>query len=125
MTWQTGTDPHRIYRAQQVANESPGRLALLVYDTALRACRRGQRGLLTRVLHELIAGLDLEQGEVAVGLLRLYEYALWQLREGNIDEVRRILEGLREAWATGLEQEEGRAAARRGNSSAPAGALGR
>lgn len=125
MTWQTGADPRRIYRAQQVANESPGRLALLVYDTALRACRRGQRGLLMRVLHELIAGLDLEQGEIAVGLLRLYEYALWQLREGNIEEVRLVLQGLREAWAKGLDEEEGRAAARRGSSPASTGVPGR
>jgi flagellar protein FliS len=125
VTWQTSADPRRLYRAQQVANESPGRLVLLVYDTALRACRRGQRGLLMRVLHELIAGLDLEQGEVAVGLLRLYEYALWQLREGNIEEVRLVLQGLREAWAKGLDEEEGRAAARRGSFPASAGVPGR
>lgn len=125
MTWQTTADPRQIYRAQQVANEGPGRLVLLVYDTALRACRRGQRGLLMRVLHELIAGLDLEQGEIAGGLLRLYEYALWQLREGNIEEVRLVLQGLREAWAKGLEEEEGRAAARRGSSSASTGVPGR
>ncbi len=122
MTWQPSADPHRAYRAQQVANESPGRLALLVYDTALRACRRGQRGLLMRVLHELIAGLDLDQGEIAVGLLRLYEYAIWQLREGNLEEVQQILQELRDTWARSLREEEERAAARRGSSSLPAGA---
>jgi flagellin-specific chaperone FliS len=78
-----------------------------------------------RVLHELIAGLDLEQGEIAVGLLRLYEYALWQLREGNIEEVRLVLQGLREAWAKGLDEEEGREAARRGSSAASTGVPGR
>ena len=124
MTWQSSADPRRIYRAQQVANESPGRLALLVYDTALRACRRGQRGLLMRALHELIGGLDLEQGEVAVGLLRLFEYALWQLREGNLEEVRQVLQSLRDAWAKGLDEEEGRAATRRGNSAASTGVPG-
>jgi flagellin-specific chaperone FliS len=108
-----------------VANESPGRLALLVYDTALRACRKGQRGLLMRVLHELIAGLDLDQGEIAVGLLRLYEYALWQLREGNVEEVRQILQELRDTWAKSLREEEERAAARRDSSSLPTGASGR
>jgi flagellin-specific chaperone FliS len=125
VTWQMSADPRRIYRAQQVANEGPGRLVLLVYDTALRACRREQRGLLMRVLHELIAGLDPEQGEIAVGLLRLYEYALWQLREGNLEEVRQVLEGLREAWAKGLDEEDGRATARRGNFPAATGVLGR
>jgi flagellin-specific chaperone FliS len=124
VTWQANADPRRLYRAQQVANDSPGRLALLVYDTALRACHRGQRGLLMRVLHELIAGLDLEQGEIAVGLLRLYEYALWQLREGNVEEVRVVLQELRDTWAKGLEEEETRVAARRGVSAASAGALG-
>jgi flagellar protein FliS len=125
VTWQPSADPHRVYRAQQVANESPERLVLLVYDTALRACRLGQRGLLMRVLHELIAGLDLDQGEIAVGLLRLYEYALWQLREGNIEEVRLVLQDLRETWAKSLSEEEGLAAARRGISSIPTGSPGR
>ena len=77
-----------------------------------------------RALHELIAGLDLEQGEIAAGLLRLYEYALWQLREGNLEEVRQILQGLRETWAKSLDEEEGRMAARRGSFPAPTGVPG-
>ena len=111
MSYPPGHNPYRIYREQQLSNQSPGRLVLLAYDTALRACRTGKRGLLTRVLHELIAGLDLDQGEVAAGLLLLYEYALSELRAGNLDEVRGILEGLREAWAQALRVEESKATA--------------
>jgi flagellin-specific chaperone FliS len=118
---QPSADPRRIYRAQQVSNLTPGRLALLAFDTALRACRSGERGLLMRVLHELIAGLDLDQGEVAVGLLRLYEYSLWQLREGNVEEVRLLLQELRDTWAKGLREEEARMAARHGSLPAPVG----
>jgi flagellar secretion chaperone FliS len=125
VTWQPSPDPRRAYRAQQIASGSPGRLVLLVYDTALRACRNGRRGLLVRALHELISCLDLEQGEIAVGLLRLYEYALWQAREGNLEEVHQVLQGLRETWARSLEIEEARAAARRTGAGAPSPASGR
>lgn len=121
MSSQPSADPRRIYRAQQVSNLSPGRLALLAFDTALRACRSGERGLLMRVLHELIAGLDLDQGEIAVGLLRLYEYALWQAREGNIEEVRLVLQDLRDTWAKSLHEEEERTAARHGSLPAQVG----
>ena len=109
-----GGNPYWIYREQQLANQSPGRLVLLAYDTALRACRTGQRGLLNRVLHELIAGLDLEQWEIAAGLLRLYEYVLRQVRAGEIEEARGILQDLRDTWETAVRAEEAKAAAAAG-----------
>ena len=101
-------DPYRIYREQQVSALSTGRLVLLALETALRACRTGQRGLLTRVLHELMAGLDLDQGEIATGLLRLYVYALQQARAGELAEVTGILQQLRDTWEAAVLAEEAR-----------------
>jgi len=109
-----GANPYRIYREQQVTNLSPGRLVLLAYDTALRACRTGRRGLLTQVLHELIAGLDLDQGEIASGLLSLYEYALRQAREGRLEDTGALLQDLRDAWARAVQAEEAKAHLRPG-----------
>jgi flagellar secretion chaperone FliS len=106
VSYQPHGDPYRIYREQQVTGLGTGRLVLLAYETALRACRRGQRGLLTKVLHELIAGLDLEQGEVAAGLLLLYEYSLRLAREGRIEEVGGILQELRDTWEAAVRIEE-------------------
>jgi flagellin-specific chaperone FliS len=100
-------DPYRIYREQQVSTLSTGRLVLLALETALRACRKRQRGLLRRVLEELMAGLDLDQGEVAAGLLRLYEYMLRLSREGRLEEVQAMLQEVRDTWETALRAEEG------------------
>ncbi len=95
-------DPRQIYREQQVSALGTGRLVLLALTAAERACRTGQRGLLTRVLQELVAGLDLDSGEVASGLLVLYEYMLHEVREGRIAEVEGMISELRGAWEEGL-----------------------
>lgn len=102
-------DPYRTYREQQVNSLSTGRLILLAYDTALKACRKGQRGLLVRVLEELLSAIDLEQGgEVAAGLLRMYEYCHRLVREGRIGEVEAILRELRDVWEKAVLADEAR-----------------
>ena len=106
MTLAPHGDPYRIYREQQVTGLGTGRLVLLALETALRACARGQRGLLTAVLTELMAGLDLTQGDIAAGLLSLYGYMIRQVREGRLDEVRGLLQELRDSWEAALRAEE-------------------
>jgi len=104
-------DPYRIYREQQVTGLGTGRLVLLALETALRACGKGQRGLLTAVLTELMAGLDLDQGEIAAGLLSLYGYMIRQVREGHLDEVQELLRDLRDSWEAAVRAEEEKTAA--------------
>lgn len=100
-------DPYRTYREQQVSSLSTGRLVLLAYETALKACRRGQRGLLVRVLEELLSAIDLEQGgEVAAGLLRMYEYCHRLVREGRLGEVEAIVCELRDVWEKAVLADE-------------------
>ena len=107
-------DPYRTYREQQVNSLSTGRLVLLAYETALRACRRGQRGLLVKVLDELLAGIDLEQGgDIAAGLLRLYEYCHRLVREGRIEETEGILRDLRDTWEQAVLAEEAKGSSAR------------
>lgn len=90
--------PLRAYREQEHAAITPERLLLLLYATAIHACRSGKRGLLVRSLEELLCGLDLEQGELAQSLLRQYEYLLHRAREGALEEVETHLRELKRAW---------------------------
>jgi flagellin-specific chaperone FliS len=90
--------PLRAYREQEHAVIAPERLLLLTYATAIHACQSGKRGLLVRALEELVCGLDLEQGELARGLLRQYEYLLHRTREGALEEVETHLRELKTAW---------------------------
>jgi flagellin-specific chaperone FliS len=92
------SNPMLAYRQQEHARVTPERLLLLTYATAIHACRTGKRGLLMRALDELLYGLDLDQGELAHGLLRMYEYLLHTAREGNVEEVEAHLRELKTAW---------------------------
>jgi flagellin-specific chaperone FliS len=58
--------------------------------------------LLVRSLEELLYGLDLDQGELARGLFRLYEYLLHAAREGRLEEVETHLRELKSAWEGAL-----------------------
>lgn len=104
-------DPYRTYREHHVSGLTPGRLVLLALDTAIRAGRKGERGRLIKVVEELMAGLDLDRGEIAAGLLRLYEYILHDVREGRIAESCELLQELRTTWEIAVRQEEERSLA--------------
>ncbi|MEZ4654648.1 MAG: flagellar export chaperone FliS [Candidatus Eisenbacteria bacterium] len=86
------------YRQQEHAHMTSERLLLLTYATAIHACREKKRGLLVHSLEELLHGLDLDQGELAQGLLRMYEYLLYAAREGRLEEVETHLRELKTAW---------------------------
>lgn len=91
-------DPRRVYRQQQLEGAGPGGLVIAVYRHAIRACQTGRRKVVVRALEELIGGLDLDQGELALSLLRMYEYLLYCAREGQLQEVEGHLRELLSAW---------------------------
>lgn len=110
------------YRQTQVQSRTPLELVVMLYDGALRflsAARdaidrrdvRARRDALDRtlaILSELQSTLNIQEGgQIAAELDRLYAYANLRLLEaamhndGNaVDEVRRILEILRDGWNT-------------------------
>ncbi len=104
------------YRRQQIEGLSPEELVLVAYEQGVLACKRKDRRRAIRVLEELIAALDFEYEQIAGRLLTLYDWALRQVREGNFDEARRILEGLRGTWAEALRRRKGEERAAPGRS---------
>lgn len=117
-------NPYQHYRQAQVATVSRAKLVMMLYDgaisflkQALAAGNAGQdrerRRLLGRaqdIVFELWATLDLEAGEVAENLFRLYQYingrlaaAVTARETAPLEEVAALLSGLREAWQE-LEQ---------------------
>lgn len=107
------------YRAARIKTARPLDLVVMLYDGALRNLARansalkqqdieGANNALLRcqdILQELMVTLNLESGEIARNLHRLYEYMLHRLVEANIHktptpvvEVARLLASLREAW---------------------------
>ncbi len=110
------------YRRTEVQSRTPLELVVMLYDGALRfaavahdAILRGDLGTrrdatsrLLAIVAELQNTLDLERGgEVAATLDGLYDYMSRRVLEATslndaarIDEVRRLLETLRESWLT-------------------------
>ncbi|MBU1701738.1 MAG: flagellar protein FliS [Candidatus Eisenbacteria bacterium] len=106
MTGGAAHNPLQAYREQQVLDEDPMRLLFMVYDVARRACREKNRRLALRALEEMIGALNLEQGEIARGMLSLYDYLMRRVREGEWDEVTQILNTLRSAWVSAQAQQK-------------------
>ena len=112
-------NPYRRYRQVQVATASRVKLVVMLYDGAVnflkQAAAAGNAGqdeemgrLLGRaqdIVFELWATLDLEAGEIAGNLYRLYEYidgrlvaAVISRETAPLEEALVLLAGLRQAW---------------------------
>ncbi len=101
-----GVNPYAQYQKVQVETADQGKLLLMLYAGALRFLGSAKRSLdegdlgsvnhnLLRVediVAELMSALNLEAGEVAGGLLRLYDYIHYLLVQGNIKKEMQFLE---------------------------------
>ncbi|MCC7124529.1 MAG: flagellar export chaperone FliS [Acidobacteria bacterium] len=110
------------YKQQQVQSRSPLELVVMLYDGALRfageareaiergdiAARRDKLDRTLAIITELQSTLNLEEGgEVAANLAGLYDFMSRRLLDAAIqnsveplDEVRGLLETIRDAWRT-------------------------
>lgn len=87
------------YQKQAISSASPNELILKLYELGIGACHREDRAKLRAVLVELMSSLNHEEGgELAGRLHALYEYCLNESAMGDLDVIREVLEGLREAW---------------------------
>ena len=111
---------YQAYRTTQVQTASPADLLLMLYDGAIKWCKKAEmhldnnegeqahKALLKSqdIIDELMVSLDPSAGAIAQGLSQLYDYMRWRLVEANmqkskepITEVVKMLEELRETWA--------------------------
>lgn len=87
------------YRQQEVMGASPLRLVIMTYDVALQACEQKDLIRSTRAVSLLRDSLNFDYADAALGLFRLYQWALDCIRHGDYPEAIKTLRGLREAWA--------------------------
>ena len=118
------------YQRAQVETSSPGQLVVLLYQGCLRFTQRGRLALETRdfdasrsnllraqdIVAELMGGLNLEAGEIAANLLRLYEYMYQRLVIANVKrdpaaalQVEEMVRSLLPAWEEAVKQQTGTA----------------
>ncbi|ADU65473.1 flagellar export chaperone FliS [Desulfurispirillum indicum] len=112
-------DPYSAYKQNEIQGASQGKLIILMYDGAIRFLKQacvyiekkdinGAHENIMRaenILAELMNTLNMDAGEVADNLLRLYEFMLWHLIQANkdkdqqkVEEVISMLADLRGAW---------------------------
>jgi len=110
---------HNIYAQNNVGIESPYKLISMLYEGVLRFNAQAKKAIKDEdiekktywinrsvaVITELIAVLDLKQGDVALYLDGLYGHQISSLMQAvieddaeKIDEVSRVFKGLLEAW---------------------------
>lgn len=122
----------RTYRSNAVLTASPGQLVLMLYDGALKSLALAREAFerpaedLRRIevinqhllkaqaiIAELQSGLNMDAGEFAHTMNRLYDYHQRRLLEGNLRkqvepviEVERLVRELRDAWAEMLNKQD-------------------
>lgn len=109
-----------VYLSTMVNTASREQLLLITYEIGIKACRTAEAALSANdaeeanhnlqkaqnVLRELMVTLNMERGgEVAEGLMKLYDYLYHLLVEANVSKspekvaiVRAMLEELKETW---------------------------
>ncbi len=93
----------RQYQQQAIVSSSPEQLILKLYDLGIKCCLQGNRSKLRAVLAELVGSLNFESGgDIADRLYSLYEYCVAESVDGDLEIVRDVLTGLREAWNEGV-----------------------
>lgn len=98
----------RQYQEQAVASASPEQLVAKVYEIGITACHRGDREKVRAVLHELIGGLNFQDGgEIASRLHAIYEFCQTAAATGDLATVGDLLTGLRDAWREGVLEKRG------------------
>lgn len=116
----TASNPYSAYRQTSVATATPEKLLLMLYDGAIRFLRQARLamekqdlestnkwlGKLQDIFVELNTSLDLDQGEIALNLRKLYEFYQNEVIMANVEKnvtrlrsVEQFLLLFRETWA--------------------------
>lgn len=90
-------NPQLVYQQQSVKNASPLQLVVKMYDLVLQASYREDDKRVRDILSTLITGLNFDH-EPAGQLFSLYKYCQGLSRKGEFQEIRDVLEPLRDAW---------------------------
>ncbi|MBZ4671966.1 flagellar export chaperone FliS [Deferribacterales bacterium Es71-Z0220] len=121
------SNPYRTYLKNEIEGATKGKLILLLYDGAIKFLRQANKYIELKdipnahqniikaenIIYELMSTLNMDAGEIAENLLKLYDFMVWQLIEANkeknsekINTVIKLLTNLREAWKVIVEKEQ-------------------
>jgi flagellar protein FliS len=126
------TNPYLQYQEASLETASQGKLLLMLYDGAIRFLVTAQAALTEKrwvdahqanvraqdIIHELTFSLNMEAGDIAQNLFRLYEYMNWRLVQANVrrdaagvKEIEGLLRELRSGWSEAVKSNPGHSGA--------------
>ncbi len=92
------------YQQDQVNTMSPIQLLVKVYDIAIEGCRRQDRDRASKAIVELISALNFEYEEMANRFYGIYEFCMREVKAGNYETARELLQDLRNGWIEAAAQ---------------------
>jgi flagellar protein FliS len=87
------------YKSNEIMSLTPVQVILKLYDYVLVNCKRHDAEKVNAGLTQLIAALNFDHKEIALGFFRLYRYCQDRARKNDFDEVAAVIGELRTAWA--------------------------
>lgn len=97
------------YLVKEIMEATPQQLILKIYDFAIVNCQKKNIEKTNKAIQELINALKFEGGEevkqIAVGLLKLYQFCQDEVRKQNFDVVLKVLSDLRDTWRTAFNMQ--------------------
>jgi len=87
------------YKKNEIMSLTPVQLILKLYDYVIVNCRRHDATKAIAGLTQLIAALNFDYKEVALGFFKIYRYCQDRVRKEKFEEVAELIGELRSAWA--------------------------
>lgn len=119
-------NPYQNYKKQEVEGATKGKIVVLLFEGTIKFLRIAMKAIdenniqdahnniikAENILYELMSTLNMDAGEIASNLMKLYDFMIWQLVEANKDKdkakiqsVIDLLIPLCDAWKEVVEKE--------------------
>lgn len=92
------------YLENQILSMNPMQLLIKVYDAAILGCKANDSEKVSKALVELVSALRFEYEDVSLGLFKLYQFCMDEVKKGKFDNSLKILTELRKTWVSIAKQ---------------------
>ena len=117
---------YQNYKKQEVEGATKGQIVVLLFEGTIKFLRKASKAIdedniqeahnnivkAENILYELMSTLNMDAGEIADNLMRLYDFMIWQLIEANrdkdknkVESVIELLLPLCDAWKQIVEKD--------------------
>lgn len=110
---------YQNYHKQEIEGASKAKIVLMLIEGSIRFLRKASKGIddkniqeahnniikAENIIYELMSTLNMDAGEIAQNLMKLYDFMIWQLIDANkdkdkskVESVINLLTPLKDAW---------------------------